>query len=164
MKISESAVGSEILGNIKGCASDATKILGLKSFFSRPKPKKLIRAVDDFIYNWQKGVRPPIHPDEDLSLVMGSLWGEQLVRDLGWQWAGVTFHEHGDTKAVGVFSPDRALAIYPFQFVQGCLENRATVTIMLSYNMLKDGSRIPSLPPRGYMNMMDSVQHIIPRG
>ena len=80
-----------------------------------------------------------------------------------WQWASVTFHDFEGSQAAGVFSPDRALAIYPFHFVYGCMENGAPVTILLSYNMLVDGTRIPALPKRGYENVMDNVRHVVPR-
>ena len=161
MNVSESAIDAGMLGNIRGCAEDAAAMLGVDLL--QGAPAELVRAVDSFVYDWQKGKRPEVPEDDDLSLTLGSLWGDQLVRDLGWQWAGVTFHDHGDSKAVGVFSPDRALAIYPFHFVYGCLENDAPVTILLAYNMLKDGTRIPQLPPGGYENVMDHVHHIVPR-
>jgi hypothetical protein len=159
--ITEDAVDAELLDNIQACAGDALQMLGLDP--ATTSAAKIVEAVDEFVHNWQKGKRPPVDPDDDLSLTLGSLWGEQLVKTLGWQWTGVTFHEHGDTNAVGVVSPDRSLAIYPFHFVYGCMENNATVTIMLSYNMLMDRSRIPALPAGGFENVMDNVHHIIPR-
>jgi hypothetical protein len=161
LKITEGTVSNEIRGNIRDCARDAAEMLGID--LSR-SAAEIVDAVDAFVYRWQKGERPKVREDDDLSLTLGSLWGEQLVRDLGWQWASVTFHDHGDSKAVGVFSPDRSLAIYPFHFVSGCMEKGASVTIMLSYNMLKDGTRIPPLPAQGYENVMDNVRHIVPRG
>ena len=161
MNVSENAIDVEMLNNIKACAEDAAAMLGVDT--SQESPADVVKAVDSFVHDWQKGKRPEISEDDDLSLTLGSLWGEQLVRDLGWQWAGVTFHDHDDSKAVGVFAPDRALAIYPFHFVYGCLENGAPVTILLSYNMLKDGTKIPPLPPGGYENVMDNVHHIVPR-
>jgi hypothetical protein len=89
------------------------------------------------------------------------LWGEQLVREFGWEWSAVTFHDHNDSKAIGVFTRDRSLAIYPWHFIVGCLENNATVTILLAFNMLVAGT-IPPQEPNGYLNLMDHVIHIIP--
>ncbi|MFX1398075.1 MAG: hypothetical protein ACFFAS_13645 [Promethearchaeota archaeon] len=105
-----------------------------------------------------------LNPDTwtSLSLPLGCLWGEQLVRELNWEWAEVIQHDHEDLKIVGVFSEDRSLAIYPFHFVHGCIENKATVTIALAYNMLKEGSSIPKLPSKGYENVMDHINYIIP--
>ena len=160
-KITEDPVDQEMLGNIRGCAEDAATMLGLDA--STTPPAKIVEAVDEFVYKWQKGRRPPVDPDDDLSLTLGSLWGEQLVKNLQWEWTGVIFHEHGDSHAVGVVSPTRSLAIYPFHFIHGCLENDATVTIMLSYNMLTENSGIPNFPAGSFENVMDGVHHIIPR-
>lgn len=160
MDITENPIDAGMLGNIEGCAGDVAAMPGLD--INSPE-EELVRAVDDFVNAWQKGRRPEVPEDDDPSLTLGSLWGQQLVRKLGWQWTGVTFHDHDDSKAVGVFSPDRSLAVFPFYFVYGCIENNAPVTIMLSYNMLVDGTRIPSLPPNGYENVMDHVHHIVPR-
>ena len=161
MNISENEIDAGMLENIRGCAGDAAAMLGLD--LAKQPSTEIVEAVDSFVHNWQKGSREEVSEDDDLSLTLGSLWGEQMVKELGWEWAGVTFHEHGDAKAVGVFSADRSLAIYPFHFVYGCLENDAPVTIMLAFNMLRDGSKIPSLPPGGYENVMENVHHIVPR-
>ena len=161
MNISEAAISDEMLGNIQGCAQDAADMLGID--LAQFSAGDVVQHVDEFVHQWQQGNRPEVDLDDDLSLVFGSLWGEQLVREFGWQWAGVTFHDYDDSKAVGVFSPDRSLAIYPFHFVYGCMENDAPVTIMLAFNMLKDGSWIPEPPANGYENVMDHFQHIVPR-
>ncbi len=158
--ISEEAVDAETMSSIEGCAADAVTLLTVQTDSSA---ERLTKAVDEFVFEWQKGNRPDVPDEDDLSLTLGSLWGQQLVRELGWEWASVTFHNHDDAQAVGVFSPDRALAIYPFHFIYDCLENDAPVTIMLAFNMLIDGSRIPTLPARGYENVMDNVHHSIPR-
>ena len=159
-KILEEAIGEEMLGHIQGCASDAATLLGLD--LESPE-EEIVKVVDECVHAWQKGDRLKLSEDDDPALTLGSLWGQQLVRKLSWQWAGVTFQEHDEAKAVGVFSPDRALAIYPFHFVFGCLENDAPVTIMLAFEMLVEGSRVPELPPNSYENVMDNVHHIVPR-
>jgi hypothetical protein len=72
------------------------------------------------------------------------------------------FHDRGDAEAVGVFSRDRSLAIYPFHFVFSCLEERAPVTILLAFQILSEGTRVPKLPAGGYENVMDNVHHSPP--
>ena len=75
-----------------------------------------------FVYAWQKGKRPPkkkLDPD-DAPYMMGSLWGEQLVKRFGWGWRMITFHDHGDSVAPGVCAPDRLLLVYPIHFLMGC--------------------------------------------
>lgn len=98
--------------------------------------------------------------NEEVALLLASLWGEQLVRQFGWEWGSMIFHDHGNTTAVGVFSPDRSLAIYPFHFIFRCLEEDAPVTLLLAFQILKDASRIPALPEGGYENVMDNVHHV----
>lgn len=159
-QISESEVSSEQAGLIPQVARSAAEFLEID--LQTAAPEAIVEAVDDFVHRLQREqVAAP--EDEEVEIFFGCLWGEQLVREFGWEWANVTFHEHGDVKAIGVFSPDRSLAIYPFHFIIGCLENEAPVTIMLAFNLLRDSSRIPELPPRGYENVMDHVHPIVPR-
>jgi len=161
LDITEHAIDSETLESIAGCAIDAAEMLHLD--LESLTAAEIVNAVDNCVFSLQKGGGPKIPEVADPALTLGSLWGQQLVRELGWTWANVTFHKHEDSQAVGVFSPDRALAIYPFHFIWGCLENDASVTILLAYSMLKDGSRIPSLPTNAFENVMDNVHHIVPR-
>lgn len=158
--ISEERIDAELLDNIEQSAREAALLLRLDA---NAAAIERVRAVDEFVYAWQKGERPPIAEDDDLSMTLGSLWGQQLASQLGWQWAAVTFHDFEDSKAVGVFSPDRSLAIYPFHFIYGCMENGASVTILLAYNLLVDDTKIPALPKNGYENVMDNVHHVVPR-
>ena len=123
----------------------------------------VIAAIDSFLLRWQKGERPQINEEDDLCFTLGSLWGEQIAKEFGWHWAGVRFQDHDDMKAVAIVSPDCALTVFPFEFIHGCIVNNATVTILLAYNMLKDGSKIPSFPSGAYVNVMDYVHYIIPR-
>lgn len=164
MNITEQPVPDDIMGNIRGCANDALKVLGSK--FAKADPATVVNAVDDFAYRWQKGDKPPTNIVEDgdeARLIFGSLWGEQLVKEFGWQWAKVIFHDYGDSSAFGVFSPDRSMAIYPLEFMLGCLSDPTVdVTVMLSFNMLKEGS-IGKLKKKSYTNMMECVHRIVPR-
>jgi len=160
--ISETPVPAEMLNNIKGCAGDAAAMLGLE--LSQTPAAEVIKAVDTFIYDWQQGKRPAVPEGDNLALTLGALWGEQLVRELGWHWAILTFPDDDASKATGVFPQDGALAIYPFTFVRKCLENNHPVTILLAYDMLKDASKIPPLPPGGYADGMEIVHYIVPRG
>jgi hypothetical protein len=158
--ISENPVSPEHASLVHKIAADAASFLKLDEQTS--PPASVVNSVDDYIHKLQNGeVTAP--EGEDVKIFFGCLWGVQLVREFGWEWANVIFHDHGDTEAMGVFSKDRSLAIYPFHFITGCLENDAPVTIMLAFSMLLDGSEIPELPPGGYENLMDNVHHIVPR-
>jgi hypothetical protein len=140
-------------------ARDAAEYLNVS--FDTDSAETIVRAVNDCVREIQKGCGPEFPDGERVDLLLGCLWGSQLVKELNWEWVNVVFHDHGDSEAVGIVSPNRELAIYPFHFVYGCIENNATVTILLAYNMLK-GGRVPVLPPRSYENVMDHVHHIVP--
>lgn len=157
-KISEEVLSPSILDGIKGCAASTKELLDAPGDCA-----SIVSAIDSAVIKLQKGVNLDLDPDVSPEYLFGSLWGEQLVRQLQWEWIGVIFHEHDDTKAVGVANSDRSLIIYPFHFVFGCLENEAPVTIALSFNMLLDGNKIPRLEPNSYENVMDNVHHIVPR-
>ena len=159
--ITERPLESDMLHNIRGCARDCATELNLDT--EALSPAELVKAVNDHLHNWQKQSLPaPESPFKHEPLILGSLWAEQLVATLKWEWVMVVFHEHGDSEAVAVVSPNREMMICPFHFVFGCMANHAPVTIALSYNMLVEGSGIPPLPPNGYENVMDKVHHIVP--
>lgn len=151
----------EAMGIIRACAGKALAVLGLNAALPAAM---LVEAVDDFAHRWQKSDRLPAEVIEDTEharLYFGSLWGEQLCRQFGWEWRKVVF---GDgSEAFGVVSPDRSLAVYPFHFMLGCMQDAGVdVTVLLSFNMLLAGS-IPRMRRRSYTNVMDGVHRIVPR-
>lgn len=158
---SDEPIGEEMFGHVKGASQEAAELLGVDV---GDKPADLIGAVDGFVFDWQQGKRPTSEGlEEDLYMMLGALWGQQLARALDWEWAKVAFDQEAEGRAVGVFSQDRSLAIYPFHFVYGAMEGQAEVTIELSFSMLVEGSRIPALPAKSYENVMENVRHIVPR-
>ena len=161
MTHSEQPISEDMIESIQACADDARSVVGAEA--DDLTPEALVAGVDELVYRAQKNKCKDIDDTWDFSVALGSLWGECLVKQLGWAWAEVTFHGEDDQTAIGVVSPDRSLAIYPFYFVYGCLENNAPVTILLSFNLLVDGSRVPNLPANGYENVMENVHHIVPR-
>jgi hypothetical protein len=161
MNITETAIDAEMLSQIHASAAEGAELLGLNP--AELSPDEVVAGIDIFIFNRQSDKGS--HRDDDSADVsLGSLWGEQLVREFGWQWSSVTFHDYDGANAVGVFSPDRSLVIYPYHFIYSCLENDAPVTILLAFDVLKDGTRIPALPAGGFENVMDNVHHPFPRG
>jgi hypothetical protein len=158
MRVTEEPIDPEILESLAGAAGEAAELarIGVDA-----APLEIVTAINDFVRQEQKEPAEDADHWDDRALPLGSLWGLQFVRQFGWQWANVTLHDHGDVKAMGVFSPDRSLAIYPFYFIFGCLENQAPVTILLAFNMLAEG-KIPPLPANGYENVMEGVHHIVP--
>ena len=97
--ITERPVGDENLHNIRGCARDCAAELGLD--MDALSPEQLVSAVNDHIRDWQKqSLTPPESPFKHEPLILGSLWGEQLVATLNWEWVmavcgnAETMHEH----------------------------------------------------------------------
>lgn len=97
----------------------------------------------------------------DLVLPIGCLWAKVVIEHFGWAWVSLIQHDHDDFQAVAIVNQDRSLAIFPFHYIFGCLENGVDPTILLAFNMLDTGG-IPPQPANGYANMMDGVRHIIP--
>lgn len=159
--ISEREVEDEIMDLIRGSAKTAAQILGIDS--DQASDAEVISAIDECVFGIQKRQGPQIDEGEHPNYLLGSLWGEQLVKKLGWHWANLIFHDYDDAKTIAVVSPDRSLAIYPFHFIEACLEGEASVTIELAYNMLVDGHNVPEIPAYKYENVMECVHHIVPR-
>ena len=158
MCVTEEPIDPDILESLAGAAGEGAELAEVSLDAT---PAEIVAAINDLVYRQQKEPTDDVDNWEDRALPLGCLWGMQLVRQFDWEWANVTLHDHDDVKAMGVFSPDRSLAVYPFYFIFGCLEHQATVTILLAFNML-DGGKIPPLPAGGYENVMEGVHHIVP--
>ncbi len=157
-----------MLQGLKQSAEEAFARLKLNATAT---PGEIVKAVNAAVLQLQTaGNASPSDPYDDDPVHFGSLWCEQLVSTLEWEWTQFTFHEHGDTKAIGVVSQDRSLMICPFHFVFGCLVNNAPTTIELSYHFLQNFNspevrrRMIDDPPKAnaYFNVMDAVHHIVP--
>lgn len=119
-------------------------------------PGAIIAAIDVFLGKWQAGERPDVDEDDDLALMLGSLWGQQVVEALGWEWASMTLPgKRKPVVVIGVFSPDRAAALYPFHAVRAGLDKGAPVAVRRVFSMLMEGAKLHGLPARGYKNVMD---------
>ncbi len=160
MNIAETSLDNEMLSHIKESATEGAALIHVD--LENMSTDEIVARIDAYVFERQHDKQTSIE-DDSADIALGSLWGEQLVREFSWQWSSIIFQDHGDANAIGVFSPDRSLAIYPFHFVYGCIENNAPVTILLAFNMLKDGNRIPQLPAGGFENVMDNVRHVVPR-
>jgi hypothetical protein len=157
MNVTGVEIPPSTLSNIEGAAGGRAELVGVELDAT---PLEIVTAINTFVSKPPR-TRGRIDNWTDRSLPLGSLWGCHIVRQFRWEWAGVIFHEHNDSKAYGVFSKDKSLAVYPWHFIFGCLENKAPVTILLSFNMLAAG-KIPAQEPKAYVNLMEHVHHIVP--
>ena len=124
--------------------------------------KEIAEAIFARVYEIQKEGRA-FDPDErysELAYQIGALWGTLFVNELGWEWL---FLETSDGAAAYIVaSPDRAMMIYPIDFVDICLKKRdVDITVALAFNMVAEGAA-PDLPPDGYVNVMAHIKHIVP--
>ncbi len=158
MNITEQPLDAAVASNLAGAAAEGAKLANISSTAS---PLQIVEAINAFVAKPPSSWFRKVDNWTDRALPLGSLWAEQMVRQFGWEWATVVRHDQGDSKAVGVFDPSRSLAIYPFDFVFGCLESKSYPTILLAFNMLVVG-KVPELPARSYMNLMDGVRHVVP--
>ena len=158
MRITEHPLAPEILSNLAGSAIEGAALAGVRP---DAEPLKMVAAINTFVAKPPKSWFRKVDNWTERALPLGSLWGAQMVRQFGWEWAGITRHDQGDAQAVGVFDGRRTLAIFPFEFVFGCLESGSYPTILLAFNMLLAG-KIPELEAGGYMNLMDGVRHVVP--
>jgi hypothetical protein len=163
-RISEQPLGASVAGALAGSNQEGMRLLGISD--PNAKPGMVVEAIDAFVYDWQKGRRPrdiSIKPD-DVPFALGSLWGEQMIRQFGWQWVKVAFLDRKNLVAHAVVSHDRSLVIYPFHFLMGCLsDSNVDATIMLSFNMLL-ANKTGVGEPYAYLNVMECVHRIVPRG
>lgn len=156
MDIREEPLTAEIRGLIPGAAAEGVRLLGVPP---TADPTAIIGAINQFVSNPPKpGFLKRVDNYNDRALPLGALWGEQLVRALGWTWTLVV---EEDERSIGVFDARRSMGVYPFDYIYGCLEAKGVPTILLAFNMLREGG-IPQFPDRAFENIMDGVQHIVP--
>ena len=123
--------------------------------------KDILAILDDSIRFAQKNSQD--YTDDvikNIKMMAGALWGQVLVTALEWEWRFM--EAAGGGKAYCVVSPNRAHMIYPFDFVEICIQKaNVDITIELSFNMLV-GGEIPDGEPDNWDNLMANVRHIVP--
>ena len=154
MKVTEHPLPANLRRDIKERAADATLLLRVDPEVQGPE--SVIVLIDRFLVRWRNGERPELNEDDDLPLMLGSLWGEQLVEALAWQWAALVLHGKKDVTAVATVSPDRSLALYPFHAIKACLEKGAPIAVQRSFELLH-GPGLPPLPRGGYANLLQRL-------
>ncbi len=166
MSTTEEPVDESVASSILGAAREGAQIVGVNPSADAPT---IMTAINTFLTPKKAGWfrKPKIDPNidnwTDRALPIGSLWGETMIRHFGWTWASLIQHDHDDFKVIAAVNDDRSLAIFPWHYCFGCLENSVHPTVLLAFNML-EADKIPAQEPGGFTNLMDGVQHIIPPG
>lgn len=159
MATSESPISELIAENLSGAATEGAELVGISV---DAEPKEIVDAINRFLTQPKKaGWFSKVDNWQDRALPIGSLWGTAMMREFGWQWANLIQHDHNDFEVIALVNGDRSLAVFPFHYCFGCLENHVTPTVLLAFNMLKAGT-IPQQVAKSYTNLMDGVHHIVP--
>lgn len=164
MSTTELPLDDSIAEHLDGAAREDAELVGVSV---DDRSSTIINAINRFLEpssggaRRQSGVECNVDNWTDRALPVGSLWGQTMVRCFGWHWASLIQHDHDDFRAVAIVNEDRSLAVFPFYYCFGCLENDVYPKILLAFNMLEAG-KIPQQPKYGFMNLMDGVQHIMP--
>lgn len=166
MKVTEEALDEVIMESLARVADEGADIVSVSS---EDDPSKIIKAINDFLSPMKNSRlnKPKADPNIDnwidRAIPIGGLWGQTMVRHFGWYWASLIQHEYNDIKVIAVVNEDRSLAIFPFHYCFGCLENHIHPTVLLAFNMLK-ANKISPQPAGEFVNLMDGVWHIVPPG
>lgn len=105
-----------------------------------------VQAQLDGIINDLRQEPPPKDKLVDLSIALGCLWADAVVRQLGWEWAFIT---KGRIQVYAIVSPDRAFTIFPMVYVRKLVGDPNTnQNSLLLYNLLKAGKLPPRQPGR----------------
>src|SRR5690606_3773304 len=89
------------------------KLLELKSRDTTPPTivKHVDYVVKELQNDYRKGLRKPDGQESvEIALGLGAVWGNQIVRELGWEWVCI---KAGGQEYCVVTPPDRSLFIAP---------------------------------------------------
>jgi hypothetical protein len=142
---------------IQTVANDAVGFLGLDP--GKDSPREIVTAINEVIVQIVFGKPNAIPETEEKDLVLGALWGAQMVKEFGWSWADMRL---GDALDVAVVSPQGDMAIYPFTFVAECIAKVRICTVALSFNMLLEKKGETIFEPGSFESVMEHIQHIVP--
>jgi hypothetical protein len=162
---SERKTTPEEEAEFKRYAAAGLKMLGLQG---NTEPVELVAAVDSFVDAQQRKPKGFVSKflnqkqnNTESALALGIVWGNQVVREFGWEWICVTSDGH---EYYVVAPADRSLAIYATYFIKECLDfPTADCTAMLSFNMMLAKS-FPPQPAGSYTSVMPAVRRLIPKG
>ena len=131
--------------------------------------QRIVKAADDLVEAEQierekffKGLYLLFFKSpEKLISEISALWAQQVVRSTSWTWRAVVGGSEPDHVLV---TPDLSLAIYPKRYVDRILRPPYDDnTLMLTFNMLVDGTKLPSSKPGAMEDITGGARHIVPK-
>ncbi len=144
--------------HLKQLADSGLEMLGITD---DRQPHEIVEAVDKWVDDFQDTANEDVDEAEIERLVvnLGTIWGEQVVKEFGWQW--VCFEGAGEILAV--VSPERALYIIPYEYLLACMQDpELDCTVMLSFNLLKENPP-ENLRKNDYDHFMMSAFRMVPK-
>lgn len=158
MKVEESTPDAERLELINAVIKEAGALLGVDP--ANDPPQQIMEKVNDAIVALALGTETPMSQEEDAHLLLGSLWGAQMARQFRWYWANVVIDD--TYNEVAMIAPNREMIVFPFSFVEACINKLCISTVLLAFNMLLENDRSGEIEPGTYENIMLDIHHIIP--
>jgi hypothetical protein len=129
-------------------------------------PLEWVDFVDDIAHAWQSGAPPDFNGEvvlDDLHLLLGCLWGNQICSVHGWQWVSLKFkYPRSSWTGDAIVSVDRSLYILPYAYV---IEraNDKDLDIAIGASIRVIGTEvIPTFPAMSFQNLMHGLQRIVP--
>ena len=116
---------------------------------SANEPEAVIRALESYVESRRKQrVVKDVLPDAVLEV--GSLWGEQFRKALGWEWVSLNY---GEESIDAVASPERCFVLLPFTQARELLRSpEGDCTLTLLFNMVNTGE-VPKATPGDYLTL-----------
>ena len=158
MKIVESAPDKERMTLINAVANDAATLLSID--IASDAPQSIVSKINDAIVDFVFDKDMPFSEDENPDLLLGALWGVQMVRQFNWYWADVVVDDQFDE--VAIISPHQEMIIFPLSFTSAIINKQCVCTVLLAFNMLLEDDRTDTIPPGAYENVMLNIHHIVP--
>lgn len=159
VKLIEKTLPREISSHIPGAAVEGAEICHLNV---RAERLAIMKLIDERLIGWADAYKR--YGDRfdyftKIAVPLGSLLGETMARDFGWQWVHLAEGEYADPK-LAIVSPDKRFAIYPMQYCLDCIRKDIPPCLELFSNLIaSDG--FPTLDVDKYGNILASVKRII---
>ncbi|PWD51352.1 hypothetical protein C8046_12460 [Serinibacter arcticus] len=134
-----SPLTDDVVGEILSVAPDGYARLGL---IPEADPEEVLRAVEDVLHLHRRGGD---ELDRQDLITLGVVVGDVFVRNLGWEWANLTYPD-GAT-AFAVLDETHAVGNQPMNWVYDIAGNaNREIALVLGYNLVARGEWPPAQP------------------
>lgn len=143
--VAERALSKEEMREIRNYVAKGLELINGDS--SAASPTEIVTHIRIAI-DKHRGKALSAKRAEELAFCFGCLWGEMVVRELGWDWAAVSLEGQ---ECYGVVSPKRECMVLPLHMIKEQLsEGMRENTSLLLFNILRAGQD-PEAKPGSYL-------------